>query len=447
MRNSGDNLSVLSGRYELGKQLGSGGFGAVYQATDRQLQREVAVKIFDPRQTGSSEELQERFRREAIATAAIQHSNVVTVFDVGMTNDRIFIVMELLQGRPLTKELERWPHGMPATRAIPLLVGALEGLAAGHEAGIVHKDLKPSNLFLDDPGQPKEKLSIIDFGVARVLHERKLTATGKLVGTPRYLAPEYIEDLQVTPSLDVYQMGLITVELLCGMPCLPRRLDLVSCCQRHVDGDLEIPDGLREGEIGAVIAQATHVDSAKRYQTAAEFAAALAKVNPDDVQIRGADGHIPTPRLGVKPLTKPSVNTRPLHGGKAAFSPPRPSKLGTGADKRSTRTGPTKRLGPSKDVAERLQKVEESETSLKSPDDRPAVKLAPMLEFGPPVLEQSADAPDPLAARRRIVYVLLFLALVSASGTAAFFAMQMVRGPATTDSEEPAVNVANPELD
>ena len=263
---------LLAARYYLERRLGAGGFGAVYEARDEQLQRRVAVKLLnaldEARRADDVEQVRERFRREAVATAAIVHPNVVTVYDVGVEGTEIYLVMELLNGRPLSEEMRSHPRGMDPQRIITLFMDALRGVGAGHQAGIVHKDLKPENLFLREAGTRSERLLVIDFGVARVLHEQKLTMTGRLVGTPRYLAPEYIDGHNVSPALDVYQAGLILVEALSGAPCIPRGTNLVDTCQRHMDGNLVIPYWLRRGEIGEVIRRATARDRRERYGSA-----------------------------------------------------------------------------------------------------------------------------------------------------------------------------------
>lgn len=354
---------TLAGRYRLGARLGEGGFGSVYEADDLQVDRRVAVKILDPARAAVSpeqaERLLERFLREATATAAIRHPNVVSIFDLGRDGDRVYIAMELLIGRSLAREITFWPHGIEAPRLLPLFIDALRGLAVGHAAGVVHKDLKPENLFLSAPQTADERLRIIDFGVARVLHEQKLTATGKLVGTPRYLAPEYIKHLRVSPALDVYQMGLILVEALCAKPCIPRRLDLVTCCQRHVDGNLIIPAGLKDGAIGPLIARATAVDPERRYPDAGEFADALATIDPQEVFPEADGERRATRRLGVAPLNRATERIAALEAAVVdTQSPSRIEWTEPAPASRPTATGPTRRLGPAADIRAELERLE-----------------------------------------------------------------------------------------
>jgi serine/threonine-protein kinase len=393
-----DPTALLGGRYRLLSRIGEGGFGAVYRAADKKLKRDVAIKVLDPMKEARSADhattLQERFRREAIATAQIDHPNVVTVYDIGIDEDQVYIVMELLEGRPLSEELAHWPTGIEASRTLPLFAAALRGLQAGHDVGVVHKDLKPANLFLTAPGTPDERLRLIDFGVARVVHEQKLTVTGKIVGTPRYLAPEYIDQLEVTPAVDIYQMGLILVEMLSSFPCMPRRLDLVTCCQRHLDGELKIPNGLRYGDIGKAIARATAIDPKDRFASVAEFADALEAVDPKTVHPEAGDRRS-TPRLGILPLNK---DTQPMYGGREAApdeAEPEPQQT-----KRHLPTGPTKRLGSMDVISGRLA----------------AMEAAPATDtFGTEVLD------DPLRSTRLMIYGLIAVAALLALGTALFF--------------------------
>jgi serine/threonine-protein kinase len=404
--------SLVGGRYRLGDRLGEGGFGAVYSAVDTQLRRPVAVKLLDP-ESGSRDRsqarlLRERFRREAIATAAIDHPNVVTVFDVGIADEGdVYIVMELLEGRALGEELQLHPNGLAADRAIPHFVQCLEALGRGHSAGIVHKDLKPSNLFLAQPETSEESMRVIDFGVARVLHEEKLTATGRIVGTPRYLAPEYIEEHEVTPALDVYQMALILVETLSGHSCVPRGLDLVGCCQMHLAGDLRIPRALLEGRFGDVLLRATAIDPADRFEDGTEFSQALAAIDPATVQVDRGQDERATPRLGSSAVGSPRKRTAPLHGGVAASPDAGPhERSDTRPDDPPTRT--TLDVGPSS----RAEKVSAS-------DEEPVEDAAATVQATAPA-PRTVAAPSPAAPRslRGLVYGLVAVALVSMVATA-----------------------------
>src|SRR5262249_23183484 len=149
------------GRYEVVAPLGVGGMGEVYRARDGELQREVAVKIL-PEAFSSDPERVRRFEREARAVAAISHPNILAIHDVGSANDRVYAVMELLEGETLRARLERGP--MPWRKAVQIAMAIAEGLAAAHAKGIVHRDIKPANVFLTSDGRVK----VLDFGLAKL---------------------------------------------------------------------------------------------------------------------------------------------------------------------------------------------------------------------------------------------------------------------------------------
>src|ERR671912_2974147 len=184
-----DAESWLAGRYQLCRQIGAGGVGQVWTAHDAVLGREVAVKV---QQVDPDEDYDafERFVREARSTAALQHPNVVTIFDSGTDGDTAFLVMELLPGPTLTGYLAL--HGPLAEQEAIALAGQVAaGLAAAHCAGVVHRDIKPANLMFDARGT----LKIVDFGIARLTQATatRLTATNAVIGSPPYLSPEQVQ--------------------------------------------------------------------------------------------------------------------------------------------------------------------------------------------------------------------------------------------------------------
>ncbi|MDX9720954.1 MAG: protein kinase [Myxococcota bacterium] len=268
--------TLIDGRYSIKSFLGAGGFATVYRAHHVLIDRDVAVKVLDLKKGQDSKGFTERFFREAKIAAKIQHPNVVTIYDFGFAGPRKqpYIAMELLEGHDLSDELSRNGPLSPA-RALRLFRPALEALGEGHKAGIIHKDLKPANLYLTDPGGPREALRILDFGVARAeaTDVARLTDTGQLLGTPRYLAPEYIRSQLVTPAIDVYQMALIMAEAISGQPAVDGAPYTVM--MMHCNAELNIPELLRSGPIGEVFATALAVDHTERYANAADFLQAL----------------------------------------------------------------------------------------------------------------------------------------------------------------------------
>jgi len=289
--------TLLHDRYEVIDFVGAGGFAQVYRCLDRQIDREVAVKVFWPLgQTSHNpdtyQQLLTRFRREASAAAKIRHPNVVNIFDVRILDDsfRPYIVMEYLAGHDLGEELKH-NGAMSPTRAIPLFCKVLEALGEAHAAGVVHKDLKPSNLFLSEPGTRYEAIRILDFGVAYMAEDKdsRITKTGHAFGTPGYLAPEYIHKQIVTPQLDVYQMGLILVELLSGQRVVMDDNPL-NCVMIHGTCALELPTALLHSDLGPIIVKALSLDYNGRYANGLELADALVKLDPSGLPRLKAGG-------------------------------------------------------------------------------------------------------------------------------------------------------------
>ena len=279
-------------KYEILGTLGTGGFATVYRARHLMIDRDVALKVMDI-QKGVDPSYKERFFREAKIASKIQHNNVVSIYDIGVISQtqQPYIAMEMLVGHDLSHELEKNGPLSPK-RAYVLFRPVLDALAEGHRQGIVHKDLKPENLFLIDPGGPHESMKVLDFGVARIDSSEvaKLTSAGQLLGTPRYLAPEYIKSQLVTPAIDVYQMALILSEALIGIPAVSG--DPYSAMMHHCQGDLRIADFLLEGEVGKVFCKAIALDNNERYQNCEEFAAALDTIEPyfeSTIPIHGGD--------------------------------------------------------------------------------------------------------------------------------------------------------------
>jgi serine/threonine protein kinase/AmiR/NasT family two-component response regulator len=213
--------TVLEGKYRLEQKLGAGGFGAVYRATHLGLHKPVAVKIFRPMEGNDSREGLERFRLEGISTSRVIHPNAVTVFDSGISaGGMAYLVMELLQGHTLADELKVNPVLSPA-RCLNILIPICEALAAAHEIGIVHRDIKPDNIFLQQTKEG-EVVKVVDFGIAKNLApasdlaNQVMTIAGGIIGTPAYIAPERFEGLPYDGRTDIYSLGIMLYQMLCG---------------------------------------------------------------------------------------------------------------------------------------------------------------------------------------------------------------------------------------
>ncbi|HEX5725446.1 MAG TPA: serine/threonine-protein kinase [Longimicrobiaceae bacterium] len=307
---------TLAGRYEVGDVIGSGGMSVVFRGMDRTLGRPVAVKVValpsEPEELRVN--LRDRFRREAGSAAQIpHHPNVVQIYDYGTDPelDLDFIVMELLPGRDLKEVLAVAPPRPEAS--VRILLEAARGLAAGHRAGIVHRDVKPANVFLTgDEG--RESVRLLDFGIAKPLGpdgDDGLTTVGQLPHSPAYASPEQMQPGEpVTAASDVYQLGLIGYELLAGArPWTDAELQRI----RAEGEELPLPETPRWAAVAPalrqVVARAVRTRPADRYPDAAEFAEALAAALRDEhtVMQPATAAHDATVALPPPPPPAPSA--------------------------------------------------------------------------------------------------------------------------------------------
>ncbi|MFJ7342754.1 serine/threonine protein kinase [Streptomyces sp. NPDC101110] len=198
---------ILAGRYRLDALIGSGGAADVYRGFDLRLRRPVAVKVF---RAGTGFDTEEAFRSEAVILARLQHPGLVTAFDAGRHDGEAFLVMQLIDGRTLKARIAEGPLSWEA--AAGLGEALAEALAHAHEEGIVHRDVKPSNIILDSSGRPH----LTDFGISRLLGATTHTATDTLTGTAAYLSPEQVLGRQVGTPADIYALGLVLLESITG---------------------------------------------------------------------------------------------------------------------------------------------------------------------------------------------------------------------------------------
>jgi serine/threonine-protein kinase len=257
-------------RYEIREALGEGSTAVIYRAWDQELKRPVALKVL--RSThGLSTTGRERFRREAEVTAGLSHPNLVLVYDAGEAKGHPYLVMELVDGRPLS-EILRDP-AFDLRGRVTLLLKAARGIAEAHRKGIIHRDLKPSNILVTAAGEPK----VADFGLAHLQNaEAELTKTGSTLGTPLYMSPEQVEGRakEVTPRTDVYALGAILYEMAAGHPPHPGETAL-EIYKSIVRGD---PVPLRKvrprisKDLETIAEKALARDPARRYASAGEMA-------------------------------------------------------------------------------------------------------------------------------------------------------------------------------
>ncbi|HYU89458.1 MAG TPA: serine/threonine-protein kinase [Gemmatimonadales bacterium] len=194
------------GKFELHELIGEGAMGAVWKAYDSVIRRYVALKLLS--RAGRATDAQERFMREARAAGALQHPNIVTIYDLGDSDEQLFIAMELVDGRDLSS-LIALSEPLALERKLDIVIEVLQGLSYAHERGVIHRDVKPSNVRIASDGSVK----IMDFGIAR-LQSADVTGSGAIVGTPTYMAPEQITNGAITPATDIFAVGCLLYELL-----------------------------------------------------------------------------------------------------------------------------------------------------------------------------------------------------------------------------------------
>ncbi len=234
--------ALLKGRYQVESRLGEGGMATVYRARNTLVEREVAVKIMDS-MLATDPSLKERFRREAKNAAAVAHPNIIDILDHGEAEDGTpFLVMELLEGEPLNDLIARGP--VPPAEVARLGLQIARGLARAHDFDVLHRDLKPENIFLcRGAGERPPVAKLLDFGIARSMHDKRLTAAGQIFGTPQYMAPERVTSLDAGASADLYALGVILFELVTGR--LPfESKDLPGFFIKHMKDPPPVPSQL-----------------------------------------------------------------------------------------------------------------------------------------------------------------------------------------------------------
>ena len=257
------------GRFEVRRELGRGAQSVVYLAWDPQLRREVAIKTLHFLR--ANPEHDKRLLEEARTVGRLRHGNVVPVFDAGEQDGDLYLVFEYVPGRSLYETLGQ-DGALPATRAADLMRQILDALAQAHALGIIHRDLKPSNILLDEQGIPR----VMDFGIASTVAGSELDADGGLVGTPAYMAPEYIEQRVVSERTDLFAAGLILLEMLTGKRVFQGGGPL-ALLARIPHEDVAIPAELTlDDRLAAIVLRACQRNPEARYATAAEMRQALA---------------------------------------------------------------------------------------------------------------------------------------------------------------------------
>jgi serine/threonine-protein kinase len=268
---------TLSGRYETGERLGTGGMSTVYKATDRILERTVAVKIL-AEHLHDDERFVARFKREALAVAKLIHPNIVQVYDTGVDEGRHYIVMEYVEGRSGAQILQRQGPVEPELAA-EIGIQACAGLDYAHRRGIIHRDVKPGNLMVvgGPVGGGEMIVKLTDFGIARAVEQTRITQVGSVVGTAAYLAPEQVRGEEATPATDVYALGVVLYQFLTGR--LPYEGSSLAELAVRQQNEKPLPPSTYDSEIpeplGAAVLRALEGDPNRRYASAEELASGL----------------------------------------------------------------------------------------------------------------------------------------------------------------------------
>src|SRR6202165_2174981 len=271
---------VLAERYEILELLGQGGMGAVYKARDTELERVVALKLIRA-DLASNPEILRRFKQELILAREVTHRNVIRIFDLGQAKGFKFITMECVEGRDLRAVLRERGKLTPDD-VVQIIAQVCRALESAHAAGVVHRDLKPQNIMLD----AKDRVYVMDFGIAHSLETPGMTQTGALMGTPEYMSPEQAKGLKVDARSDLFALGIIFYEMLTGISPYKADTSLATLLQRTqerppppAEVDATIPKAISD-----VVMKCLEIDRDQRYSTAREILEDLGHEMPTSVR-------------------------------------------------------------------------------------------------------------------------------------------------------------------
>src|SRR5437660_6989779 len=272
--------TLLAERYEILALLGQGGMGAVYKARDTELGRLVAIKLIRA-DLASNPEILRRFKQELILAREVTHRNVIRIFDLGQAKGFKFITMEFVEGRDLRAVL-RERGKLPPDETVRIIAQVCRALESAHAAGVVHRDLKPQNIMLDG----KDRVYVMDFGIAHSLETPGMTQTGALMGTPEYMSPEQAKGIKVDARSDLFALGIIFYEMLTGIS--PYKADtalatLLKRTQERPPPPAEVDPTIPKA-ISGVVMKCLEIDRDHRFSTAREILEDLGHEMPTSVR-------------------------------------------------------------------------------------------------------------------------------------------------------------------
>ncbi|MFI5207856.1 MAG: TonB family protein [Gemmatimonadales bacterium] len=296
---------ALKDEYELEKELGRGGMAVVYKARDKQLEREVAIKVL-PFSLSFDAEFVERFQREARTAGKLEHPNIIPIYRVGRAGRVIYFCMKFIRGKSLTDKIEA-RGAIPVPELKRLLIESARALGYAHKHGIVHRDIKPDNIMFDELGQA----IVADFGIAKAQSGAKLTGTGMSIGTPHYMSPEQARAQNLDGRSDIYSLGVVAYQCLTGHVPFDGE-DSFSIGYKHIMEELPVPalEQADQREMFTIIQKMMAKKPDDRFQTAEEVVAAM------------EGGAMPIADLATMPTRAIEPQKAPAKGAKPAGGPP-----------------------------------------------------------------------------------------------------------------------------
>ncbi|MET4096530.1 PASTA domain-containing protein [Arthrobacter sp. UYCu712] len=361
--------TLVDGRYLVQSRLASGGMSTVYRATDRRLERDVALKVLHPHMAGDPQFL-DRLGREAKAAARLSHPHVVGVLDQGEDARIAYLVMEYIKGHTL-RDVIREKGALPPRLALALIDPVVEGLGAAHDAGLIHRDIKPENVLIADDG----RIKVGDFGLARAISTS--TSTGALIGTVAYLSPELVLGKQADARSDIYSVGIMLYEMITGQQPFDGDVP-IQVAYQHVNSTVGAPSALvpgLAGELDELVQWCTANDPDQRPVDGNSLLSELRHIrtNLSDAEL---DIQPPAARRSVLPVVAPPP--RPPGSGRPSEAPPADPRDESGAQSR------TEVLGGIQQPTAIISRGSNPTSVMSAPPRRPA--------YGP--LSTPEEAPD-----------------------------------------------------